>query len=233
MRANLKILRNFYEYKPDHLVTFGGNISTNLDLVTFPNLTVKPTVIKTLVDDLSAKQGAMITGGPVEREARDTAFDALCAALDADADDVEKVVQQNMQMLLATGYLPASINHTSSPLDDTAINGLFNKRHHAGVAPVATGGQCRVVSGANQFGRRQDLAGGGHFQEGNPDCDHQPGSGHDVSGAGAGHRRQHGGEQLDGPRFHHVHVNGFTGGSVGPAARSISAQADATPFNFK
>lgn len=126
MRANLSILRNFFEYKPDHLVIFGGNISTNLDLVTFPNLTVKPTDIKTLVDDLGAKQGAMITGGPVEREARDKAFDALCAALDADADEVEKVVQQNLQMLLATGYLPASTNHTSSPLDDTAINGLFN-----------------------------------------------------------------------------------------------------------
>jgi len=126
MRANLSIPRNFFEYKADHLVIFGGNISTNLDLITFPNLPVKPTDIKTLADDLSAKQGAMITGGPVEREARDKAFDALCAALDADADEVEKVVQANMQMLLATGYLPASNNHTSSPLDDTAINGLFN-----------------------------------------------------------------------------------------------------------
>ncbi len=126
MRANLKILRNFYEYNPDHLVIFGGNISTNLDLVTFPKLPVPATVIKTLADDLSVKQGAMIIGGPVEREARDTAFDALCAALDSDADEVEKVVQANMQMLLATGYLPASTNRTSSPLDDTAINGLFN-----------------------------------------------------------------------------------------------------------
>ena len=126
MRANLSILRNFFEYIADHLVTFGGNISTNLDLITFPNLPVKPTDIKTLADDLSAKQGAMITGGPVEREARDKAFDALCAALDADADEVEKVVKDNMGMLLATGYLPASNNHTSSPLDDTAIASLKN-----------------------------------------------------------------------------------------------------------
>ena len=29
-------------------------------------------------------------------------------------------------MLLNTGYLPASTNRTSTPLDDTAINGLFN-----------------------------------------------------------------------------------------------------------
>jgi hypothetical protein len=126
MRANLAILRDFYQYNPDHLVIFGSNISTNLDLVTFPNLPVPATVIKTLADDLTAKQGAMIIGGPVEKEARDTAFDALCAALDTDADEVEKVVKANMQMLLTTGYLPASTNRTSSPLDDTAIIGLFN-----------------------------------------------------------------------------------------------------------
>jgi hypothetical protein len=126
MRANLTILRNFFEYNADHLVPFGTNISTNLDLVTFPNLPVPATVIKTLADDLNAKQGAMITGGPVEREARDKAFDALCAALDSDADAVEMVVGMDMEMLLATGYLPVSYNHTSSPLDDTAIKGLFN-----------------------------------------------------------------------------------------------------------
>ncbi len=126
MRSNLAILRDFYDYPANKLVPFGGNISTNLDLVQFPNLPVPATVIKTLVDDLSAKQGAMITGGPVEREARDKAFNALCAALDADADEVEKVVQANMEMLLATGYLPASTNRASSPLDDTAIASLKN-----------------------------------------------------------------------------------------------------------
>ena len=68
----------------------------------------------------------MITGGSVEKAARDNAFNALCAALDSDADEVEKVVQANLEMLLATGYLPASTNHASSPLDDTAINGLLN-----------------------------------------------------------------------------------------------------------
>jgi len=76
--------------------------------------------------DLSAKQAALITGGSVEYAARDNAFDALTAALDSDADAVEMVVGMNLEMLLATGYLPASTNRTSSPLDDTAILGLFN-----------------------------------------------------------------------------------------------------------
>ena len=126
LRANLQILRDFYDYSANKLVTFGKNISTNLDPLKFPNLPVAPSVLKTLVDDLSVKQAATLTGGTVETAARDAAFDALTAALDADADEVEKVVKDNLVMLLATGYLPASTNRTSSPLDDTAIIGLFN-----------------------------------------------------------------------------------------------------------
>ena len=126
MRSNLKILRDFFEYPASNAVTFGRNVATNLDPVLFPNLPVTPAVVKTLADDLSAKQAATITGGPPTTAARDKAFDALVAALDADADEVEKVVGTNLEMLLATGYLPASINHASSPLDDTAITGLFN-----------------------------------------------------------------------------------------------------------
>jgi hypothetical protein len=126
LRANLAILRDFYQYPANKLVPFGTNIATNLDPVKFPNLPVTPMVIKTLTDDLSAKQAAMITGGSVEKAARDNAFDALAAALDSDADVVEMVVQANIEMLLATGYLPASTNRTSSPLDDTAIVSLLN-----------------------------------------------------------------------------------------------------------
>jgi hypothetical protein len=119
-------LRNFYEYSANELVPFGINISTNLDATKFPDLPVAPTVIKTLAEDLAAKQAATITGGSVEYAARDNAFDALTAALDSDADSVEMVVGMNLEMLLGTGYLPASTNRTSSPLDDTAILGLFN-----------------------------------------------------------------------------------------------------------
>jgi hypothetical protein len=126
VRANLPILRNFYEYSANELAPFGINISTNLDATKFPNLPVAPTVIKTLADDLSAKQAALITGGSVEYAARDNAFNALTAALDSDADAVEMVVGMNLEMLLGTGYLPASTNRTSSPLDDTVILGLFN-----------------------------------------------------------------------------------------------------------
>ena len=126
MRANIGILRDFFEYSPEKLVIFGTNVGTNLDPLKFPNLPVPPTTIKTLASDLAAKQAATITGGSPTFAARDAAFDALTAALDSDADAVETVVKDNMEMLLATGYLPVSYNRTSSPLDDTSILGLFN-----------------------------------------------------------------------------------------------------------
>ena len=126
MRANLGILRDFYGYSPEHLAIFGNNVATNLDPVKFPDLTVPPATLKTLSADLADKQAATITGGSPTFAARDSAFDALTAALDGDADDVEKAVKDNMEMLLATGYLPVSTNRTTSPLDDTAILGLFN-----------------------------------------------------------------------------------------------------------
>ena len=126
MRANIGILRDFYEYSPDHLVTFGNNIATNLDPVIFTNLPVPSATIKTLTATLSDTQAATITGGSPTFAARDNAFNALTAALDTDADYVETVVKDNMEMLLATGYLPVSTNRASSPLDDTSIVGLFN-----------------------------------------------------------------------------------------------------------
>jgi hypothetical protein len=39
---------------------------------------------------------------------------------------VEDTVGDDLEMLLATGYLPASTNHSSSPLDDTSIVSLLN-----------------------------------------------------------------------------------------------------------
>jgi len=126
MRANLGILRDFYEYNPEHLVTFGINIATNLDPVIFPNLPVSPATLKTLTTTLADKQAATITGGRPAFAARDIAFDALAAALDTDADYVETVVKGNMEMLLGTGYLPVNTNRAASPLDDTAILGLYN-----------------------------------------------------------------------------------------------------------
>ena len=125
-RANLRVLRDFYKYPGQQLATFGRNIGVSLDPVKFPNLLFAPKDITALVDDLSAKLAATITGGTVETAAKNKAFDALASALNADANIVETVVGLDMEALLATGYLPVSAHRGSSPLDDTAIVGLFN-----------------------------------------------------------------------------------------------------------
>jgi hypothetical protein len=126
MRANLKVLRDFYSYSAPQLVTFGSNVAANLDPTKFPNLPVTPTALKGLADDLNTKQAATITGGTPETAARNKAFDTLSAALDSNADIVELVAKDDMEMLLATGYLPASTSRTSSPLSDTSIVSLMN-----------------------------------------------------------------------------------------------------------
>jgi hypothetical protein len=120
------ILRNFYGYTGPNLVIFGTNISLNLDPLLYPTLPFAPTVIKTMADDLNTKLAARITGGSTENAAADKAFTALCDALNDNADIVEIKVKYDLEALLATGYLPASNNRAQSPLDDTAIQGLFN-----------------------------------------------------------------------------------------------------------
>ena len=125
-QADLRILRDFYNYPGPQLAVFGTNISVSLDPTKFVKLTVAPKDIKTLADTLNATLAAMGTGGTVETAAKDKAFDALTSALNADANDVENVVGTDMELLLSTGYLPVSTNRTSSPLDDTAIVNLLN-----------------------------------------------------------------------------------------------------------
>ena len=126
MAAHLKILRNFYGYSGANAVIFGTNISLNLDPTLYPGLLFSPVQLKALADDLNAKLAAQITGGSAEVAAADTAFTALCNALNDDANIVELAVKNNLEALLNTGYLPASDNRSQSPLDDTAIQGLFN-----------------------------------------------------------------------------------------------------------
>jgi hypothetical protein len=125
-QANLRVLRDFYNYSGPQLVVFATNISVNLDPAKFVKLTVAPKDVKTLADTLSAALAAMQTGGSVETAAKNKAFDTVADALNADANDVENIVGTDMELLLGTGYLPVSTNRTSSPLDDTAIVGLLN-----------------------------------------------------------------------------------------------------------
>ncbi len=125
-RAGLKVLRNFYKYPGHQLGVFGSNVGVSLDVTLFLNLPFDPKAVSALAADLIVKQGALLTGGTVAKAARDKAFDALTDALNADANIVENVVGANMQMLLATGYLPVNTNHASSPLDDTDIVSFLN-----------------------------------------------------------------------------------------------------------
>jgi len=120
------ILRNFYQYSGPQMVTFALNIGSRLDPVKFPNLRVAPEDIVTQANDLSTKLANTITGGTVETAAKNKAFQLVASSLDSDANIVEVVAGNDLELLLSTGYLPVSTNHASSPLDPTSIAGLFN-----------------------------------------------------------------------------------------------------------
>ena len=121
MRSNLRVLRDFYKYPAAQMVTFGYNIAASLDPIVFLNLPVAPAALKTLTDTLNTALQATLTGG-----AKNTAFAALANALNSDANIVENTVGMNLEMLLATGYLPVSTTRSSVPLNDTSIQALAN-----------------------------------------------------------------------------------------------------------
>ncbi len=120
------MLRDCYGCPAQKLAPFGVNVSVNLDVKLFPSLPAAPDQLKLLADTLTAKIADRVTGGSAATAAQAKAFDALVDALNSDANIVELTVGSDLEMLLNTGYLPASTNRTSSPLDDTAILGLYN-----------------------------------------------------------------------------------------------------------
>jgi hypothetical protein len=179
MRANLRVLRNFYQYPAAQMVTFGYNIAASLDPLAFPNLPVAPTVVKTLTDTLNTALQAKLTGGKIETAAKNTAFAALANALNSDANIVENTVGMNLEMPLTTGYLPVSTSRTSSPLDDTSIVALMNNGTTQALLllqPIINAG----VSGADERGRRQDVGGSHPLLAGAAHRASEPCAGHDV-----------------------------------------------------
>ena len=206
MKAQLKVLRNFYKYSAANIVPFGYNVGASLDPVVFPNLKVAPKDITALTDTLSDKLAAMQTGGKVETAAKQKAFEALTDALNADANVVEDTVGTDLEMLLATGYLPASTNRSSSPLDDTSIVSLLNNGTTQALLRL------EPVTNAKTYQVQVCADGGKTWLEWCMSTQapahraDEPCAGHDVSRAGAGHRRQHRGQQLDQSRLHHVNM---------------------------
>jgi hypothetical protein len=135
-------------------VTFATNVGASLDPAKFPNLLVAPKDITALAVDLNTKLAATLTGGSVETAAKNKAKLALDNALNADANVVENVVGTDLEMLLATGYLPVSTNRSQSPLDDTAIVSLLNN----GTTQVLV--QLQTVTNAKTYQVQTSLDGG-------------------------------------------------------------------------
>jgi hypothetical protein len=126
MEQNFRVSRVFKTYSDSDLEVFGNNVASNLDAKKFPNLPVSPSDIGELTGEFSTALAATISGGPKETAVKDKARKALLEALNQDANIVEVVAKHDLELLLTSGYQPASTNRASVPLDPPAVAGLEN-----------------------------------------------------------------------------------------------------------
>jgi hypothetical protein len=126
MVINLKVSRDFVNYTHAGLDEFGNGVYLGLN--NNPAFPLPPvTAADVLALDQAFRDGiAGATGDPQDTAAMMKARNALTDALRKDASYVEIQASHDLQMLLSSGYYPASTNRAQYPLDPPAIQALAN-----------------------------------------------------------------------------------------------------------
>jgi hypothetical protein len=126
MVINLKVSRDFVNYTHAGLDEFGNGVYLGLN--NNPAFPLPPvTAANVLALDQAFRDGiAGATGDPQDTAAMMKARNALTDALRKDASYVEIQASHDLQMLLSSGYYPASTNRAQYPLDPPAIQALAN-----------------------------------------------------------------------------------------------------------
>ena len=96
--------------------------------------------LTTLRLTFSTSVQASLGGGVALTAAKNAARQALCDALDTLASYVQSVARYDVAMLLSSGFVPTSTNHSQSPLPTPSITAIENESSHAllvRVSPLA------------------------------------------------------------------------------------------------
>ena len=126
MTINLKVSRDFVNYSHSGLDEFANGVYLGLNTnPAFPLPPVKPADLLAL-DEAFRAAIAAATGDPEDTAAMLKAREALIDGLRKNASYVEIQASHDLQMLLSSGYYPASTNHAQYPLDPPAIQTLTN-----------------------------------------------------------------------------------------------------------
>ena len=126
MVINLKVSRDFVNYTHAGLDEFGNGVYLGLN--NNPAFPLPPvTAANVLALYQAFRDGiAGAAGDPQDTAAMMKARNALTDALRKDASYVEIQASHDLQMLLSSGYYPASTNRAQYPLDPPAIQALAN-----------------------------------------------------------------------------------------------------------
>jgi hypothetical protein len=123
---NYRVARDFTGYSDSDLDEFANNVVTNLTgNAAFPSPPVMPADLGTL-DTTFRDAITAATGDPQDTVAKNNARAALENALRKNANYVESLANQDLAMLLSSGYNAMSTNRASVPLDAPSITDIEN-----------------------------------------------------------------------------------------------------------
>lgn len=127
MVTNYRVSRDFVTYSDSDVDEFTNNESQCMDKnPSFPAPPVKSADLTALNDTFRDAIAAAATGGQQETAAKVKAHDAVVDALRKNANYVQTIASHDLEMLLSSGFLPASTNRASAPLDQPVVMTLDN-----------------------------------------------------------------------------------------------------------
>ena len=127
MVSNLRVSRDFIKASANDLANTTDDVIDGMTGNTaFPTPPVPVATLTTLNTTLRNAITAADAGGPQQTAAKNKAYDAVVRALRKDANYVEIQADNDLEILLSSGFDVVSTNRAQSPLDAPVIVDLEN-----------------------------------------------------------------------------------------------------------
>jgi hypothetical protein len=146
MTSKIRTSLGFAQLTDGNLSPFTGGVIEGLteNAASFPNLPVAVTPLGVFKDTFDQALIDMVGGGPSATAAKDEARDALVDALRKDAFYVAAAANNNLAVLLSSGYEAVSTNRTQTALPQTEVTSV--KTPQSGVLQAKVKAQANVRS---------------------------------------------------------------------------------------
>jgi hypothetical protein len=123
MNQQIRIADKFKKQSADQLVIMAGAVITGLtDNPAFPAPTVELKAVQTAADELSAALAAQVQGGTAATAEKNNKREALIALLRKLKHYVEDNCENDLSVLLSSGFQAAASTRNRSPLENPAIH---------------------------------------------------------------------------------------------------------------